>query len=231
MRAGAKYRRRRPVRTRRVRQAGTSGVRCPPAHDLPRAHGAHTLRTEQPRFTRARFGTPHAKMTSRTGPPTIRIGAGPVRGCHPIARFGSLNISGADIFLFHGIEEHDTGGVLRSDRPRRSAATRLRHPARGRGTVRRGRADARRHPLRRTGPAHRRRTDRAGPRGGAAGPARRYYRLTDEGAAALDAEAERLAAGASAAKRRIAEGRRTPGSAPGTTGAPGTGHGLAGGLA
>ncbi|MFJ9009511.1 PadR family transcriptional regulator [Streptomyces canus] len=63
------------------------------------------------------------------------------------------------------------------------------------------------------------------------GRLRRYYRLTDEGAAALDAEAERLAAGASAAKRRIAEGRRSPGSAPGTTGAPGTGHGLAGGLA
>ncbi|MEU9324662.1 PadR family transcriptional regulator [Streptomyces canus] len=63
------------------------------------------------------------------------------------------------------------------------------------------------------------------------GRLRRYYRLTDEGTAALDAEAERLAAGASAAKKRIAEGRRTPGSAPGTPGAPGTGHGLAGGLA
>ncbi|WP_405524613.1 PadR family transcriptional regulator [Streptomyces canus] len=63
------------------------------------------------------------------------------------------------------------------------------------------------------------------------GRLRRYYRLTDEGTAALDAEAERLAAGASAAKKRIAEGRRTPGSAPGTTGAPGAGHGLAGGLA
>ncbi|MCX4854634.1 PadR family transcriptional regulator [Streptomyces canus] len=63
------------------------------------------------------------------------------------------------------------------------------------------------------------------------GRLRRYYRLTDEGTAALDAEAERLAAGASAAKKRIAEGRRTPGSAPGTTGAPGTGRGLAGGLA
>ncbi|WP_405477940.1 PadR family transcriptional regulator [Streptomyces canus] len=63
------------------------------------------------------------------------------------------------------------------------------------------------------------------------GRLRRYYRLTDEGTAALDAEAERLAAGASAAKKRIAEGRRTPGGAPGTTGTPATGHGLAGGLA
>ncbi|MET7733450.1 PadR family transcriptional regulator [Streptomyces sp. NPDC005402] len=67
------------------------------------------------------------------------------------------------------------------------------------------------------------------------GRLRRYYRLTDEGTAALDAEAERLAAGASAAKKRIAEGRRTPGSAPGTvpgaTDLPATGRGLAGGLA
>ncbi|MCX5254233.1 PadR family transcriptional regulator [Streptomyces canus] len=63
------------------------------------------------------------------------------------------------------------------------------------------------------------------------GRLRRYYRLTDEGTAALDAEAERLAAGASAAKKRIAEGRRSPGSAPGATGTPATGHGLAGGLA
>ncbi|MET9458990.1 PadR family transcriptional regulator [Streptomyces canus] len=63
------------------------------------------------------------------------------------------------------------------------------------------------------------------------GRLRRYYRLTDEGTAALDAEAERLAAGASAAKKRIAEGRRTPGSTPGTSGAPAAGHGLAGGLA
>ncbi|MDQ1065459.1 DNA-binding PadR family transcriptional regulator [Streptomyces canus] len=63
------------------------------------------------------------------------------------------------------------------------------------------------------------------------GRLRRYYRLTDEGTVALDAEAERLAAGASAAKKRIAEGRRSPGSAPGTTGTPATGHGLAGGLA
>lgn len=56
------------------------------------------------------------------------------------------------------------------------------------------------------------------------GRLRRYYRLTDAGTAALDAEAERLAAGASAAKERIAQGRRTPGSAA-------TGRGLAGGLA
>lgn len=68
MRAGAKYRRRRPLRTRRGPAGGTSGVPCPPTHDLPRAHGAHTLHTEQPRFTRARSGTPHAKMTPRTGP-------------------------------------------------------------------------------------------------------------------------------------------------------------------
>lgn len=61
------------------------------------------------------------------------------------------------------------------------------------------------------------------------GRLRRYYRLTDEGTAALTAEAERLAAGASAAQKRIAEGRRTPKSA--TTDAPATGRGLAGGLA
>ncbi|MEU6356564.1 PadR family transcriptional regulator [Streptomyces sp. NPDC047072] len=63
------------------------------------------------------------------------------------------------------------------------------------------------------------------------GRLRRYYRLTDGGTQALDAEAERLAAGASAAKKRIAEGRRTSGDAPGTTDAPGLGPGLAGGLA
>lgn len=63
------------------------------------------------------------------------------------------------------------------------------------------------------------------------GRLRRYYRLTDEGTAALDAEAERLAAGASAAKKRIAEGRRAPGRTPGTTDTPVTGPGLAGGLA
>ncbi|MES4890052.1 PadR family transcriptional regulator [Streptomyces sp. NPDC096012] len=45
------------------------------------------------------------------------------------------------------------------------------------------------------------------------GRLRRYYRLTDDGVAALDAEAERMAAGAGAAKRRIAEGRRA--GAPG----------------
>lgn len=63
------------------------------------------------------------------------------------------------------------------------------------------------------------------------GRLRRYYRLTDEGTAALAAEAERLAAGASAAKKRIAEGRRKPGSVPGTTDLPAKGPGLAGGLA
>ncbi|QNP76104.1 helix-turn-helix transcriptional regulator [Streptomyces roseirectus] len=57
------------------------------------------------------------------------------------------------------------------------------------------------------------------------GRLRRYYRLTDEGVAALDAEAERMAAGASAAKRRIAESGRAP-VVP-----PVTGPGLAGGLA
>ncbi|MFJ8778049.1 MULTISPECIES: PadR family transcriptional regulator [unclassified Streptomyces] len=46
------------------------------------------------------------------------------------------------------------------------------------------------------------------------GRLRHCYRLTDEGTAALDAEAERPAAGGSAAKIRIAEGRRAPGSAP-----------------
>ena len=59
------------------------------------------------------------------------------------------------------------------------------------------------------------------------GRLRRYYRLTDEGAGALDAEAERMAAGATAAKQRIAEGRRAPGAAAN----PATGPGLAGGLA
>nr|WP_119611919.1 PadR family transcriptional regulator [Streptomyces acidiscabies] len=60
------------------------------------------------------------------------------------------------------------------------------------------------------------------------GRLRRYYRLTDEGVAALDAEAERMAAGASAAKRRMAEGGRTP-AAPVVP--PVTGPGLAGGVA
>jgi DNA-binding PadR family transcriptional regulator len=59
------------------------------------------------------------------------------------------------------------------------------------------------------------------------GRLRRYYRLTDEGAGALDAEAERMAAGASAAKQRIAEGRKAPGAVANPT----TGPGLAGGLA
>jgi DNA-binding PadR family transcriptional regulator len=62
------------------------------------------------------------------------------------------------------------------------------------------------------------------------GRLRRYYRLTDDGVAALDAEAERMAAGAGAAKRRIAEGRRAAkpaGAAP----EPPTAQGLAGGLA
>ncbi|MFF4780454.1 PadR family transcriptional regulator [Streptomyces griseorubiginosus] len=67
------------------------------------------------------------------------------------------------------------------------------------------------------------------------GRLRRYYRLTDEGTAALAAEAERLAAGASAAKKRIAEGLRSPRPAPGcTSGTPDgplAGPGLAGGLA
>ncbi|MFJ3669459.1 PadR family transcriptional regulator [Streptomyces sp. NPDC090106] len=57
------------------------------------------------------------------------------------------------------------------------------------------------------------------------GRLRRYYRLTDDGVRALDTEAERMAAGAVAAKRRIAEGRRATGAPPVT------GPGLAGGLA
>ncbi|MFF1301468.1 PadR family transcriptional regulator [Streptomyces sp. NPDC058307] len=63
------------------------------------------------------------------------------------------------------------------------------------------------------------------------GRPRRYYRLTDGGTAALAAEAERPAAGASAAKKRIAEGRRTSEGGPGTTDVPAAGPGLAGGLA
>ena len=59
------------------------------------------------------------------------------------------------------------------------------------------------------------------------GRLRRYYRLTDEGMQALAAEAERMAAGASAAKSRIAEGRR----APGAVAKPAAGPGLAGGVA
>jgi DNA-binding PadR family transcriptional regulator len=41
------------------------------------------------------------------------------------------------------------------------------------------------------------------------GRLRRYYRLTDEGAAVLAAEAERMAAGAKAATERMAAGGRT----------------------
>jgi DNA-binding PadR family transcriptional regulator len=68
------------------------------------------------------------------------------------------------------------------------------------------------------------------------GRLRRYYRLTDDGVAALDAEAERMAAGAGAAKRRIAEGRRAGGTAdPAPGSATGLEHptapGLAGGFA
>ncbi|MEU9989157.1 PadR family transcriptional regulator [Streptomyces sp. NPDC048045] len=62
------------------------------------------------------------------------------------------------------------------------------------------------------------------------GRLRRYYRLTDEGVAALDAEAERMAAGAGAAKRRIAEGRRAQAPAD-TAPKPPTAPGLAGGFA
>ncbi|GAB2757738.1 PadR family transcriptional regulator [Streptomyces bullii] len=70
------------------------------------------------------------------------------------------------------------------------------------------------------------------------GRLRRYYRLTDEGVRALDAEATRMAAGADAARERIAEGR--PASADATAAdpagpaqptRPGAGPGLAGGLA
>ncbi|MEW2518854.1 PadR family transcriptional regulator [Actinacidiphila alni] len=50
------------------------------------------------------------------------------------------------------------------------------------------------------------------------GRLRRYYRLTDEGLAALDEEAERMAAGARAASRRIAARRAAPGAAPGLAG-------------
>ena len=67
------------------------------------------------------------------------------------------------------------------------------------------------------------------------GRLRRYYRVTEEGIGALDAEAERMAAGADAAKQRIAEGRKAPGPAvnpaPHPSAGPGPGPGLAGGLA
>ncbi|WBO69112.1 PadR family transcriptional regulator [Streptomyces camelliae] len=63
------------------------------------------------------------------------------------------------------------------------------------------------------------------------GRLRRYYRLTDDGVAALEAEAERMAAGAGAARRRIAEGRAgTPLHGPAGLEPP-TAPGLAGGLA
>ncbi|AOR30206.1 PadR family transcriptional regulator [Streptomyces fodineus] len=68
------------------------------------------------------------------------------------------------------------------------------------------------------------------------GRLRRYYRLTDDGVTALEAEAERMAAGAGAAKRRIAEGRGTGAPArPAAAGpaglGPPTAPGLAGGYA
>lgn len=59
------------------------------------------------------------------------------------------------------------------------------------------------------------------------GRLRRYYRLTPEGMQALDTEAERMAAGASAAKERIAAGRK----APGAVAKPSAGPGFAGGVA
>ncbi|WP_307050486.1 PadR family transcriptional regulator [Streptomyces achromogenes] len=58
------------------------------------------------------------------------------------------------------------------------------------------------------------------------GRLRRYYRVTDEGVQALAAEADRMAAGAGAARRRIDAGRRAPGTV-----IPPAGPGLAGGLA
>jgi DNA-binding PadR family transcriptional regulator len=63
------------------------------------------------------------------------------------------------------------------------------------------------------------------------GRLRRYYRLTEAGMHALAAEAERMAAGASAAQARIAAGRRTPGPAGTPPAKPAAGPGLAGGLA
>ncbi|MFF6803219.1 helix-turn-helix transcriptional regulator [Streptomyces sp. NPDC012616] len=59
------------------------------------------------------------------------------------------------------------------------------------------------------------------------GRLRRYYRVTDDGVQALAAEADRMAAGAGAARRRIDAGRR----ALGTVIPPAPGPGLAGGLA
>lgn len=63
------------------------------------------------------------------------------------------------------------------------------------------------------------------------GRLRRYYRVTDDGTRALAAEAERMAAGASAAKQRIAEGRKSPEQPANPAANPATGPGLAGGLA
>ncbi|MBK3641840.1 PadR family transcriptional regulator [Streptomyces sp. MBT33] len=63
------------------------------------------------------------------------------------------------------------------------------------------------------------------------GRLRRYYRVTDDGTRALAAEAERMAAGASAAKQRIAEGRKTPAQPANPAAKPAIGPGLAGGLA
>ncbi|WP_405965783.1 PadR family transcriptional regulator [Streptomyces sp. NBC_00723] len=63
------------------------------------------------------------------------------------------------------------------------------------------------------------------------GRLRRYYRVTVEGVDALVAEADRMAAGAGAARRRIAEGRRAPGTVTSPAPAPAPGPGLAGGLA
>ena len=63
------------------------------------------------------------------------------------------------------------------------------------------------------------------------GRLRRYYRVTDDGTRALAAEAERMAAGASAARQRIAEGRKAPARPVNPAANPSTGPGLAGGMA
>lgn len=60
------------------------------------------------------------------------------------------------------------------------------------------------------------------------GRLRRYYRLTEQGTAALGDEAERMAAGARAAVERLAAGRPAPGAGPAAN--PGR-TGLAGGAA
>ncbi|MFF5563397.1 PadR family transcriptional regulator [Streptomyces sp. NPDC012623] len=59
------------------------------------------------------------------------------------------------------------------------------------------------------------------------GRLRRYYRLTDEGVQALSEEAERMAAGAGTARRRIAEGRRASGAAAESPAGPGIAGGYA----